>query len=345
MIKKSRFYFCVLLMILAACAPGAGTETTGGSDTAGTPELVHLTLGIQSYMSNSPLFIAQADGYFAEQGLEVEFVDFGFSDREILPALMQGQVDVTVSAMNTALLNSIAEGGNVKLVADKGYANPDSCASSGWLAGKPLLEAGSLDELAGLEGRKIVVFGGGVFEYAHDLLLAEAGLTNDDVQVLHVDDMLAITEGLSNGSIDVAQVSEPWISRAEKAGAANLWQPLSLVIPNTPIGVILYGPGVLEMTPDVGVRFMTAYLKAVEQFSGEKTDHNVQIIADYTKLSSDEIRGACWPSYQPEGKIDTAALLGFQQWAVDKGYVDAALDIEQIWDPQFVDQANDILNK
>jgi len=341
-----------MLLLLSACAPAA-TPTPDAATAApaeqpaptATLTPVHLKVGILSYMSNSPFFIAQEEGYFAEQGLEVEFVNFGFSERDMLPALLQGQLDVGLMSMNVGVLGAIAQGTNLKLVADKGFANPDGCAADGWLASKSMLESGSLDDLTGLRDKKVVAFTGNTYEYAHDLLLEKAGLTNEDMEILVVFDAAARNDGLGNGSIDVTSHSEPWITRAEKAGVGELWVPFSDVIPNTSIAGVVYGPSILEMNTDVGVRFMVAYLKAVKQFTSEKSDRNLEIISQYTQLPAEELKEVCWNSFQPDGEIDPDGLRGFVEWAFRKGYIDAPLDIEQIWDPQFIEQANEILNK
>ena len=54
----------------------------------------------------------------------------------------------------------------------------------------------------------------------------------------------------------------------------------------------------LEMDKEVGVRFMVAYLKAVRQFSGEKSDRNLEIISKYTQLPAEELKQVCWNSFQ-----------------------------------------------
>lgn len=338
------------LLLLSACAPAA---TTGNVPTpmnaaqtaapAPAAKLIHLKVGTLNYLSWGALFIAQADGYFAEQGLDVEFVSFGNFDAPMIAALSQSQLDVAPMAVTVALLNAIAGGANIKLVADKGFANPNACASSAWMASKKLLDNGSLKDLAGIKGRSVVTYRGNTIEWALDLLLKKAGLTRADVNILDIQDSLAQVTGLGNGSIDVTFGGEPWIARARKQGVGDVWIPFSDLMPNASVGGIVYGPSILDKNPDAGVRFMTAYLKGIKRYSEGKTDSNVAVLAKYTKLSPEEIRDACWTSFQPDGKIATQGLLDFQQWAVDKGYVAKAVDLSRLWDPQFVDQANSLL--
>jgi len=352
--KNSLLVFVTAVsLVLSACASATATTaapaaTTAPADIAtGTAALtpVQLKLGVLNFMSNSPLFIAQDDGYFAEQGLEVEFVDFGTSDRDMIPALLQGQLDVGLTTVNVAVLSGIAQGSNAKFVADKGFLNPEAaCASDGWVARNALLEAGALDDLAALKGKKVVFSPANMIEFAADTLLESAGLSQEDVEILDMRDQATRVEALGSGALDLTSTSEPWITRARNAGAGDLWLPLSDVIPDYSIGTVIYGPSMLGRAPEVGVRFMRAYLNAIQQYNQGATDRNVEIIADHTQLDPEELKKICWPSYQPDGKINTQGLTAFEQWARAKGYTESELTLEQIWDPQFVEQAYADLN-
>jgi NitT/TauT family transport system substrate-binding protein len=338
------------LLLLSSCAPAetSAPEVTAPAQQptdAPTQEVVHLKFGVLSYMSHSPIHIAAADGYFDEQGLDVELVDFGSSDRDMLPAMLNGQLDGAAAIITTATMHAMEQGGNIKYVADKGVIDPNNaCTTDGWLVRKPLLEDGTFT-LADIKGLKFSTSRGNAVEYANDLLLERAGVTYDDLEIVDISDQVARLESLGNGSIDMYAVSEPWLTRAVNTGNAEVWMSFSEVIPDFSFASIIFGPGLLDQDPDVGVRFMVAYLKAIEQYNQGKTDRNLEIISGFTQLSPDEVREVCWTSFQPDGKIASQGLLDFQQWAYDRGYVDSIMDISQMWEPLYVEQANEILNK
>jgi len=324
----------MMALILNACGPASGAPFA--DPTAPKPALINV--GVLGYVSNSPLVIAQVEGFYAEQGLDVEIVNFGTSDREMLPALLGGQLDVAATVLNVAVLNGILGGIHARFVADKAFINPNaSCATDGWVARKALLEAGTLEDLANLEGKKLAFTPINTAELAADVLLERAGLSQDDIEIIDMIDQTTRVQALAS--------AEPWITRARTTGSSDLWMPLSELIPNYSIGTIIYGPSMLERDPDVGTRFMVAYLKAIHQFSQGKTDRNVELVADFTKLAAEEVREICWPSYQPDGKINEEAMRDFLQWALEKGYIVSALSVDQIWDPRFVEAAYAILSK
>jgi NitT/TauT family transport system substrate-binding protein len=343
-----------VLGLLAACTPAATAPATQAPATAtqaptvavptDTPAPIHLKVGIFNYISYSPLYIAQQDGFFAEQGLDVEFVNFGTQSSEFIPALLSGQIDVGPYPFTSGVFNAIAQGTKVKYVADKGFLNPDStCVTDVWAISKTVNDSGVLKDYSGLKGLKVVSVNGGVFEYNLDTMLTQGGLTQKDVQLLTVNDSSARIAGLGSGSIDVAPLSEPWITRSQKDNSAVVWKPLAEVTPGFALGTIVYGPSMLDRGTDVGVRFMVAYLKAIQEFNQGKTDHNVALLAEFTKQDPAEIKAACWTSFKPDGKIDAAAMMKFQDWALQKGYITTALTVDQIIDNQFVDAANKIL--
>lgn len=333
MSRTSLLVAVIIVLLVSACTPLQPTKVAP----------VHLRVGTLHYLSFAPLFVAQQLGYFAEQGLDVEFVDFGTFDAPMIAALAQSQLDIGGMSLTAALLNAIADGTHIKLVADKGFANPNGCASAAMVASKSLLDAGALKDLAGLRGKSVAGSSANTFEWVVDLLLQKAGLTRSDVKVLNITDPLTLTAGLGSGSVNVTQLVEPWITRARNQGVGETWIPFSDLMPNASLAGIVYGPSILDKNHDAGVRFMTAYLKAIRQLEQGKTDANVALLADFTKLPADEIKEACWTSFQPDGKIDTQSLLDFQQWTIQKGYVARASDLSQMWDPQFADQADAIL--
>jgi NitT/TauT family transport system substrate-binding protein len=326
----------ILLGMLAACAPAA---------TPTAVQTIKLKIAVANYISNAPLFIARDEGFFSEQGLEVELIDFGSTSNDILPALAARKLDMGNLPLSVGIFNAISAGNNVKYVADKGFFNPDNCVTDAFVASTAVLASGDLNSADGIKGKKFVFPTGDTYEYMADTLLGKYGLTQSDVQVTSVTDSAARIEGLKNGSIDVSMLSEPWISRAKSEGAGEAWMSLAKIIPGMSGSMIAFGPSILEDNPEAGRRFMVAYLKAIAQFNQGKTDRNVEIIAGYTKLDPAAIKASCWTSFRTDGKIDTAALMAFQDWGLGKGYINSKIQLDQIWTSEFVDQALKELNK
>ena len=140
---KKRIYPSISLVLLSLLLFVSSCSTT---PTEVSQEPVKIKVNTLPYMSFVPLEIAEKEGYFAEQGIEVEFVNL-FSDAEVVVALSQGELDVSAGFVTVGMLNAISQGKNIKFVADKGYIAPTGCTVNAFVARKDLLEGGGLDSM------------------------------------------------------------------------------------------------------------------------------------------------------------------------------------------------------
>ena len=88
---------------------------------------------------------------------------------------------------------------------------------------------------------------------------------------------------------------------------------------------------------------MTAYLKAVRQYNQGKTKRNLEILVEHTGLDQTLLEEACWSLVRNDGTINVESVLDFQDWALEKGYIDNPVTEDQFWDPSFVEYANQVL--
>ena len=206
------------------------------------------------------------------------------------------------------------------------------------MASKQALAAG-LSDPSTLKGMTVATTRGSLSEYSLDLLLEQGGLGEADVQYTQITDNATKVEALRGGTVDAAPMGEPWITYASTQGAAEMWIRYSDILPNQSLALISYGPTILDDNPEAGVRFMAAYLRGIDQFNEGKTDRNVELISEYTKLSADDLRAACWNTFQPDGLADVDGLMAYQQWLLDKGLVEQALPVDQFWTDEYVIEA------
>ena len=73
--------------------------------------------------SDAGLFIAAAQGYFQQEGLDPDLIPFA-STSEMIPAVGTGQVDTVTVGPNPATLNALARGIPLKAVLDTGSFRP-----------------------------------------------------------------------------------------------------------------------------------------------------------------------------------------------------------------------------
>ncbi|WP_154793469.1 ABC transporter substrate-binding protein [Occultella kanbiaonis] len=182
-------------LLLAACTvddggdDGTGSGATGGGDDG---ELTQVRLQLQWLTQGqfAGYFAAQDQGYFADEGLEVEIVESG---GDIVPqdALVNGDVDYAI-AWVPKVLGSIEQGANITNVAqifERSGTLQVSMADSG------------IETIADFEGRRIGSWGFGN-EWEIFAALSQEGLTVDDIELVTQGfDML----GFLSGDIEAAQ--------------------------------------------------------------------------------------------------------------------------------------------
>jgi NitT/TauT family transport system substrate-binding protein len=334
--KPSMIILTILSISLAACS----------SIILKTPEAtlapIKLKIMVLPYLSYAPFYIAQEEGFFAEQGLEVEFIRMDDTS-ESIAALIQGGLDVSSGTIEIGTLNAISKGANIKFVADKGYLDPDQCDYIAWIARKDLIDSGKLDDLKNVTGMKIDFSTTSTDEYFLETILKEANLTSSDVEQVELNPPNRL-ESLRNAGIDIGFFGEPWTSRAISSGGV-VWKSPKQVTPNFPFSLIFFGPSLVEKNPEAGKRFMVAYMKSVKQYNQGKTDRNLEIIAKATELDPEEIKGMCWQPIKADGSVDLNRLMEFQDWALEKGYLDSKLTQDQIWDGQFIEYAQKAISQ
>ena len=109
--------------------------------------------------------------------------------------------------------------------------------------------------------------------------------------------------------------------------------------------VLAFGPRLLQEDPELGSRFMAAYLKGVQKYNEGKTERNLEIITKHTGIDRELLTEACWTPFHNDGYINVQSLVDFQIWAVEKGFLDQLAMGDEFWDPSFVKYANEVLER
>jgi NitT/TauT family transport system substrate-binding protein len=311
------------------------------SSCSATKEPTTIKVVFVPFLSNAPFFIGVEEGYFEEQGFTLEFFEVERTS-EAIPALEQGDVDVVGGLISTGTLNAIARGANIKFVADKGHVTSTGCNTSTLVASKAFNEAHPSKNPADLKGARISINPASLSGFWAEIFLRQANLTLDDIDDLQTTNA-AEFEMLQENSIDLASTDEPWTTRNIQNGGVA-WVSYGDLVPDASYAHVWFGPTFLEQNPDLGKRFMIAYLKGVAQYNQGKTERNLEILEKHLELDKDLLRQTCWPSVNNDGTINPDTILMFQEWALEKGLLDSKLEINQFWDPSYIEYAAKQLN-
>jgi NitT/TauT family transport system substrate-binding protein len=335
------FALSMLIGILSgACGRAPVATSTAVSVQTSTSAPVKLKVGLNPYTSYSPLFIAQEEGFFTEQGLEVEFVPFTTgSDASSIPLLEQRQLDAVGQGPVAGLFNAIAVSNDIKIIVDRGYLAEGGCTYIAMLAKPDWIAANSTLTLDGIKGLRASIDPKNFSAYMFEKVLSPAGIKLTDLVTGDIPpaNLMAAVE---TGAVDFISTGEPWITRLTDTKKMAIWLEYQHIAPDMQYGFMIFGPSLLVDRPEIGKKFITAYVKAIRQYNLGKTDRNIEIIAKYTKLEPDLLKRTCLPTMRPSGRVSVDSLLAYQEWAHQKGLIEKTVTAEQLWDPQFVEYAN-----
>lgn len=338
---KRFFRSCVVIVLLCLLGMAGEGPRVRASETPSN-EPVKLKVLQLPYAPYAALFMAREEGYFSEQGLDVEFVKMDLATKAI-PALLSGELDAAAFSVRISLLNAIARGGNAKIVAGVSHIPASTeCPVLALLAKDAVLEQNSLEQPDQWQQIRANTIQGSAIHYALEKALVGAGFRTDQIMVKNLPFPIA-SEAFQKDALDLVLLDQPSLLRELRRGESGIWVTASEVVPELQLDVVAYGARLLTEEPEIGQRFMVAYLKGVRQYLQGKTPRNVELFSRHIGVEEDLIQEMCWSSVRDDGSIDSESILDFQHWLVEKGWLDQVVPVEQFWDDRFIRHANEVL--
>ena len=223
-----KWWFIIIasvVLLLGACSSKDKEGTTGvddevskdnpSGDLAPLDEKVKVIIAEDGSASGAGFYIAKEKGYFEDYNIDVEFAVFSNSD-EMLPALASGDVDIAGGVSTASFFNAIAQGIDVKIIADKGHNVPGKSYFS-FVIGNHMVD--EIKEYEDFKGKKIAISSkNSIDEYIYLEMLKHAGLTSEDVELILLADFGSMLGAIENGYIDAALQIEPLIAQGIENG-------------------------------------------------------------------------------------------------------------------------------
>lgn len=314
--------------------------TLGASAVLATP----VRVGTTNSSSDAPLFIAAAKGYFKAEGLEVEFTSFDSAAKMIAP-LGTGQLEVGAGSPAAGFYNAVARGLDVRMVADKG-SMPPGYGYLPLMVRKDLVDSGKVKGFADLKGLKVALPAQGTTtDSTLNEALRKGGLKWTDVDVVYMGFPQHVI-AFQNKAIDASVTTEPSATRSEQLGVAVRYAPGDVIYPEQQVAVILYGGKFIKEQPDIGRKFMRAYIRAVRDYNdalkggklaGPNAPEIIAILTQYTNIKDPKIYASITPNgCDPDGKVGEASLRKDLQFFRDRGLIEGNVTVEQVIDHSFV---------
>ena len=178
-----------------------------------------------------PLYVANDEGFFKEQGFDVEMVRFA-SSNEVGNAGTTGQVDILSAASNVVFDIGFVSKKHHKLILPNLYTNKQGNITDYIL----VRDTTAIKKIEDLKGKKIGVFPGSVIKVFCSLILEKYGLSKSDYELIELSpkDWAA---SMQTGQIDAVSALEPQASQliADKIGYPISAGFYSQLMPNVPL--------------------------------------------------------------------------------------------------------------
>lgn len=297
----------------------------------------------QSDISGAPYFIAYEEGFFKQEGLDVEFVK-GKSSSEGLLMLLQGAVDVYEGVVSLAILNAAAQGREVKLVAGSTFYVKGSKFAGIVFLKKNVTGEDAPSLVKSVKGAKIGVRQiGSLNTFILERIFEKNGAHLDTDNLVLFPSFALLAMALQNGAVKAALLTEPFITELkERQEIVAIYSADEC--PDKQAAFLIFGPNLLK-DREAGVKFIKGYLRGWEQYKQGKTKRNIAILKKHTGFAEEQLEKMFWAVINPD------AVFHKEQWIfadqmpefVNKKMIDKAIDPESLVDPTFLKKAQEQL--
>lgn len=203
--NKSAFAVAIVIAVALVAAVTVVTAVRRQSDHTGPLEKI--VVAAEPVPPASPLWVAHANGYFEEVGLQVEIREFA-SGRTALAAMVNGEeIDLATAAQTPVVSHSFGRN-DYAIIAGMAHSDRDVKV----LARRDRGVASPAD----LKGKTIGVTAGSSGDYFLSLLLAHNQMRRADLTVIDVE-ATELPRALIDGTTDAIVTWEPHVYRARNA--------------------------------------------------------------------------------------------------------------------------------
>jgi len=294
----------------------------------------------------APLALAETRGYFAEEGLDVEFVNFDSGARMVAP-MAAGQLDVGQGSHSAGLFNALNSGIELRIVSDNGMLIPGR-NSSQIVARKSLVDDGFRGG-GDLRGRSLAFTAAGSTVHINVARYLDLnGVRYDEVSLMEMG-FPDMNPAMANGALDVAAQTDPYATLGIEQGYLVRLMNVAEYYPNRQVSVLMYAHTFIEQQPEAARRFMVAYLRGVRAYEDAfaknvERDAVIDVLVDRLPIKDRSLYDRMWANgtllyLNPDGYAQTESIAWDHDWLVQQGMTQAPVDLGRVIDNQFVDYA------
>lgn len=313
--------------------------------TAAQAQTEKVSLAALAFVSSAPIFIAQDKGFYAAEGLEVEFKIMQAA-APVAVAVASGDAHFGITGLTGGFYNLAGKDG-VRIIAAQSREEP------GWdfvafVASNKAFEAG-LNAVDKLQGKTLGhTTAGSTFHYVFGRLFEQRGWKLEDAQLRALQAVPNMYAAVKSGQVDAIQAPASVANTMLLAGEAKI---IGWVHQHVPwqLGALFTSPKLINDRRATVEKFLRAYLRATAAYDAEfqKKDaagqrvfgsgsgELIAIIEKYTKATPDVIKQSL-PYIDPMGRLKVKDIYDQIAWNKANKLVDESVDPKKALDLSFV---------
>ena len=311
--QKLLILACSISLLLSACATA-------------TQEAVTIRVGVLPVLDTLPMYVAQGEGFFAQEGVEVEFVPVNAApERDQL--MQSGQIDAMLNEIVSVLLFNKDEA-RIMAVRFLRVATESapvfrivSAADSG------------ITTVEDLKNVPIGISEGTVIEYTTDRILLNAGLAADEISKLAVPKIPDRLNLLASGQLKAANLPDPAASLAILNGAQLVIDDRTY--PEISHSVLSFSHEFTTEHPEAVRAFLRAVEQAVTEINADKGAWSTTL-SENNLIPPPLLESYDLPDYPFAGVPSEAQFLDALSWLRDAGLVDDDMNYNDSVDGSFL---------
>ena len=327
--------------VLGACgsssssssSSSSASQTTAVSSSTKPKPGTTINMGIEPWIGYGPWYVAQAQGCFKKQGINVKIINFG-TDAQREAAFVGGKTDVSNMPTHTALL-FVQKGVDARAV----IAEDVSLTADSVLARPPITS------IKQLKGKKVAYEQGTTSDILIHYALAANGMSEKDIQVVPVNASDA-GSALIAGRVQAAVTYEPYISTALHQGAKRIYA--AAADPGLVSDVLVAHSALLKDNPGALVALAKCWGQAIDYYNGNTTQAQAIIAKGVGAKPADlatSFKGVKLYSLpdnvtQLTGPFVNKIAPDVQKAALASGFLQKPVDVKALFDASIVKAAS-----
>lgn len=350
----------VSLGLVAAAAmfvAGAALAQSGGSDSAQRYAIKIGSSGEESFEGKLAYQVARANGYFEEQGVDIQDITLSGSGAAVLQPLAAGQIHIGFLSLSTTL-QAIGQGRDVRLGASTQVVNT-------WL---PVISVNFLKERNidpvefqtwSTQERWDAIKGsiwaattpGGLHARAIGHLAASYGLDpENDIAIVAIPGVAAMITTLKSGRISAFMASSPENVNLVEEGVAVHVLTRDELISEAPLvayarnAELIINNQWFSENEEAGRRFFTAYQKGADFIAAhspqEVAELLVKVFPDYPVERATQLVAEEWSNTPRDSKAAIDSLQAQIDFALATGAIDQPIPVETTFNFSFTPEPN-----